>query len=79
MDIPSNVIEIGERAFAGCENLTEVVIPNGVLLIGEMAFKKSSKLTKVSLPTSIVHVGDEAFAGCPCESELKKKQPHLFP
>ena len=70
---------IGEKAFAGCESLTEVVIPEGVLIIGPKAFKRCTKLTDVVIPASVKSIGDEAFAECPCEAELKKRYPTLFP
>ena len=69
----------GHQPFAGCESPTEVVIPEGVLIIGPKAFKRCTNLTEVEIPASVVSIGDEAFAECPCEAELKKKYPHLFP
>ena len=77
--IPEGVTSIGNLAFGGCENLSSVVIPESVLVIGDKAFKKCAKLTEVVIPAGVRIIGEEAFAECPCEPELKKKYPHLFP
>ena len=42
-------------------------------------FEICAKLTEVVIPAGVRIIGEEAFAECPCEPELKKKYPHLFP
>ncbi|MDR1893405.1 MAG: leucine-rich repeat domain-containing protein [Spirochaetales bacterium] len=61
--IPNSVTAIGNSAFAGCYNLTEVFIPAGVTAIGDYAFAYTG-LTSVSIPVGVTSIGNSAFAGC---------------
>lgn len=45
--IPSDVTELGDRAFQGCSGLTDIFIPAGVNYIGEFAFYKCSDLSSI--------------------------------
>ena len=45
MRIPSSVTEIGDSAFAHCDNLKVVEIPSGVNQIGRNAFNGCKNLT----------------------------------
>lgn len=56
--------QIGDDAFAGCENLVQVTIQEGVTAIGGSAFADCSNLTDVILPDSVTHIGAAAFSGC---------------
>ena len=69
-----NVIEIGDKAFAGKENITEVTVPEGVLVIGADAFANCPNLKTVRLPATLREIGARAFAGCP-----KLEKPELQP
>lgn len=58
---------IGESAFEGCRNLTDVVILSGVTSIGEDAFEFCEKLTNTSISSILkeaTSIGDHAFYGC---------------
>ncbi len=55
--------EIPASAFAGMENLTNVVIPEHVTAIGENAFADCRQLGSVSL-NSVSTIGAGAFKGC---------------
>ncbi len=55
--IPDSVTSIGNAAFYGCKNLTQVTIPDSVTSIGNMAFAGSG-LTSVVLPGSVTQLGD---------------------
>ena len=57
-------LTIGERAFAGCGLLTEVVLPAHVITIDPYAFYNCSKLTKLVLGESLASIQEFAFAGC---------------
>ena len=55
------VTSIGDHAFAGCGELTSVVIPDGITTIGSLAFSQCHKLTSVTIPNSITSIGNYAF------------------
>lgn len=75
--IPSTYLTIGKSAFAGCKNLTTVVIPNDSQLntVGENAFgvlrnkynqitDGCGNLTSINLPDTVNRVGAFAFYNC---------------
>ena len=51
-----SVTGIAERAFAGCADLTAVVIPSSVTDIGSYAFERCG-LSSVTIPSSVTHMG----------------------
>lgn len=55
---------IGNKAFAGCYNLSDITIPASVTTIGEEAFSECETITAVELPESLVSLGDGAFYCC---------------
>ena len=63
-------MSIGERAFAGCSSLEEIVLPEGLKSIGEGAFHGSG-LKYITLPDSVCSVHPNAFAGCCQLEEIK--------
>ena len=62
--IEKGVTNIGDEAFADCENLTSIEIPKGVTSIGDDAFFGCAKLTTINLPESVTSIGNWAFAWC---------------
>ena len=62
--IPNSVTSIGDYAFYGCTELTEVNIPNSVTSIGYGAFLDCTGLTSVTIPNSVTSIGREAFSYC---------------
>ena len=55
---------VGDRAFAGCSNLTSVDFGNCyVKSIGAEAFKNTAKLASLTLPKGLEHIGSDAFSG----------------
>lgn len=64
VEMPSTVISIGQRAFAGCKSLKTVMISKNVEVIGFEAFYYCEKLTNIEIPNSIKEIGDRAFWGC---------------
>ena len=61
VNIPSTVVEIGDRAFIGGD-YERVVVPEGVEIIGERAFL-SNKLRYVDFPSTVSRMGDWALQG----------------
>ena len=55
------VTEIGGRAFAGRNWITEVTIPDSVTSIGSQAFSDCSSLTSITIPDSVTSIGWGAF------------------
>ena len=62
--IPEGILEIGERAFWGCEIMTSVTIPATVTTIGDEAFGYCSELHSVRIPANVTTIGENAFDGC---------------
>ena len=63
-DIPSTVTKIGNFAFLGCSNLTNVTIPNTVTTIGSGAFGRCRNLRSITIPNSVTEIYDYCFAVC---------------
>ncbi len=57
------LIEIGDRAFYGNKNLTEISLPNTLKKIGEMAFA-SSGLVSITIPDNVDEIGGGCFTWC---------------
>lgn len=63
--IPSNVVSVGDWAFNGCTELTDVgAIPNTVTSIGNSAFAGCVKLTNIGLPNGLKEISDGMFRDC---------------
>ena len=62
--ITSNVKEIEEKAFEGCDFLEEVIIEEGLEIIRDHAFDDCDELRKITLPRSLVQIGRHAFNAC---------------
>ena len=63
VEIPSQVIEIGERVFADTA-IHKVIIPSNVKLIRQEAFSGCKGLIDVSFSVGLVEIGRRSFAGC---------------
>ena len=55
---------IGDEAFKGCNNLTEVVLGNEVTDIGESAFEECLALEKAIIPASVKTLKKRTFYWC---------------
>ena len=68
--IPDSVVEIGDEAFAECENLQSVVIGNGVKTIGNNAFYCCESLSDITFGDSLESIGNLSFSACYALEEL---------
>ncbi len=62
--LPPEIRAVGDGAFRGCRELTEIVFPEGLAGIGAGAFFGCEGLREVLLPGSVRSLGDRAFGGC---------------
>lgn len=59
--IPNTVTEIGDYAFYGRQNFTEIIIPNSVTSIGNYAFNSCIPLNNIVISSAIESIGQCAF------------------
>ncbi|MBO5867953.1 MAG: leucine-rich repeat protein, partial [Oscillospiraceae bacterium] len=59
-----SVAIIGDRAFWGCDALTDLQLPAGVTKIDIMAFSHCEALTSVTIPQGVTDIEEWAFFGC---------------
>ena len=72
VQIGSGIVRIGSCAFAGQENLQEVVfLGRDVVQIGWGAFLDCSRLRNISLPVSLHSIETIAFARCSSLNSIK--------
>ena len=64
------VTRIGDGAFNGCTNLTNVTIPDGVTSIGRWAFFRLGGLASVMIPNTVTNIDAWAFMECANLSSL---------
>jgi Flp pilus assembly protein protease CpaA len=55
---------LGAFAFAGCSNLSSIIIPNSVTNLELYVFAGCSSLTTIEIPNSVDFIGGYAFADC---------------
>lgn len=69
--VPAGVKRIGDYAFAGCEDLREIILPEQLEEIGKRAFKECRSLQEIHFPESVKDIEEEAFQGCSSLRELQ--------
>ena len=62
VELPEELTEIANNAFAGQKQVTNVTIPQSVTTIGKNAFA-GTHITKVMIPAATTEIGEGAFAG----------------
>ena len=75
--ISNGVLNIGDRAFYDCPELTSVSIGNSVKTIGVSAFQNCTQLTSVSIGRSVARIGSLAFYNCYNLYEITCKSTHI--
>ena len=63
-EIPDSVTSIGDMAFYGCDNLTNIIIPDSVTSIENYAFSGCANFTSITIPDSVTSIGEGAFSSC---------------
>ena len=63
-EIPDSVTSIGDMAFYGCYNLTNIIIPDSVTSIENYAFSGCANFTSITIPDSVTSIGEGAFSSC---------------
>ena len=59
-----SVTAIGAGCFAGCSELTTILLPESVTMISPMAFAGCTALRGLFLPDGVELIGNDAFAEC---------------
>ena len=62
--IGGGLLEIGAKAFVGCDNLTDLGLGKRLKRIGAKAFAYCPSLTSAYLPDSVCEMGVSVFEGC---------------
>ncbi len=62
--VSAGITDIGNSAFAWCENVKTAEIENGVCTIGKWAFLENRSLSSVTIPSSVTSIGMMAFYNC---------------
>lgn len=63
IELPATVTRLGQSAFAGCSQLTQLWLPDGVVELPARALEDCTSLRGVDLG-AISLMGESAFAGC---------------
>ena len=73
------VVAVGKRAFARCNNLTNITFHSHITRIDSAAFIGCVSLWKLNLPKHLTYIGDRAFYGCESLSyvEIPRKVDHI--
>lgn len=58
------VVEIADRVFNKCSDLTSISIPKNISSISDYMFQGCSSLTSIVIPNSVTDIGSSAFDGC---------------
>ena len=58
------IVQIGDYAFFGCSNLSDIIMPNSIKSINKYAFRECKKIASIIIPNSVTCIGDLAFYNC---------------
>ena len=63
VELGPDVLQIQDKCFADCKNLTTVILNNKLNTIGSEAFSYTTKIKELVIPSSIHFIGEDAFVG----------------
>ena len=63
-EIPNDIDEIGDYAFAYFSDRQSFIIPNGIKTIGNSAFLHCWSLHTITIPESVAYIGHNTFDSC---------------
>ena len=75
--LSQNLEVIGDNAFVGCYELTDIVIPKTVTSIGDSAFYRCTNLTNITIPENVTSIGNLAFDSTKWKANLPKGEIYL--
>lgn len=64
VELPPGILTVGDFAFYGCSNLTNIIIPEKVTEVGEYAFAQCTQLRQVHWSDGISKINEGVFQGC---------------
>ncbi len=62
--LSDGITTIGDYAFMGCYNASEITIPEGITNIGTFAFCDCGGITQLTIPDSVITIEYSAFRNC---------------
>lgn len=65
VDMPDNVIAIGDSGFYRCPKLQLTSLPSGITSIGDFAFLNCTGLETVKFTSTVSSIPNGVFSGCP--------------
>lgn len=71
INITDGITNVGDYAFAFCQNLENVFLPNSLKSIGKYAFGKCSKLESLHIPDNVNIIKEGAFNSCKSLSSIE--------
>lgn len=58
-----SLVQIGERAFFECKDISSISIPNSIISIEREAFGGCVGITSINIPSSVSYIGGHVFEG----------------
>ncbi len=62
--VPYRVTKVGDNAFGGCSNITQIDLPDSVSTLGAGAFRYCSSLVSGAIPEGMTEVPQSLYTGC---------------
>ena len=76
--VSNGITSIGDTAFYGFSELTEIDLPDSIKRFGTNAFADCTKLTKMTIPVNLELIDLDSFAGCADLLEFKVAEGNKF-